>query len=323
MPEMDGIELLARVRELSPDTVRMMLTGNADQETAIKAVNEGHIYRFLNKPCPPDMLESSVRDAMEQFRLITSERELLEKTLDGSIKVMCEILSQVNPAAFGRAYRIKKYVEQLISDLNLPNKWEISIAAMLSQLGCITLPNDLIEKVYADVPLTEDEQKMYEKYPETGARLLVNIPRMSNVAAIIALQGRRFVDFRGQPENIDEKIVRIGAQILKAVNDFDQLVFQSNSLVKALDIMKQREGEYNPGILKLMANLKTMKKQRKVKYLNVPDILVGMVINQDVVAKNGILLASKGQEVTYSVKERLSNFAKTIGISEPVECLVA
>lgn len=322
MPEMDGIQLLSKVKELSPDTVRMMLTGNADQETAIKAVNEGRIFRFLNKPCPPDILENSINDALEQFRLVTAEKELLEKTLNGSIKVMCEILSQVNPAAFGRAYRIKKYVNQLIADLNLPNKWEISIGAMLSQLGCVTLPNDLIEKVYADVPLSEEEREMYDKYPETGAKLIAKIPRMNNVALIIALQRKRFADFTGQPRTIDEKLVRIGAQILKAANDFDQLILQTNSLLKTLEVMKKREGEYNPGIINLLANIKTKKKDYKTRYLNAEEISVGMILNQDVVAKNGILLASRGQEVTYSVKERLMNFRKTIGIEGPVECLV-
>lgn len=48
----------------------------------------------------------------------------------------------------------------------------------------------------------------------------------------------------------------------------------------------------------------------------------GMVLNQDVKAKNGILLASKGQDVTYSLKERLRNFAKTIGVEEPIECRI-
>lgn len=50
MPDMNGIELLGRVRTIAPDTVRMMLTGYADVETAIDAVNEGSVFRFLTKP---------------------------------------------------------------------------------------------------------------------------------------------------------------------------------------------------------------------------------------------------------------------------------
>src|SRR5437899_3262389 len=60
MPEMTGIELLRRVREISPDSIRMILTGDADVRTAAKAVNEGSIFRFLTKPCQPDTLIKAV-----------------------------------------------------------------------------------------------------------------------------------------------------------------------------------------------------------------------------------------------------------------------
>src|SRR5271165_2133310 len=56
MPEMNGVEFLAKVKHSAPDVVRMMLTGNADQTTATEAVNHGSIFRFLNKPCPPEKL---------------------------------------------------------------------------------------------------------------------------------------------------------------------------------------------------------------------------------------------------------------------------
>ncbi len=322
MPEMSGVQLLARVREIAPDTVRMMLTGNADQETAIEAVNQGSIFRFLTKPCPPDLFENSIRDAIKQYHLIISEKELLDQTLSGSIKVMTEILSQVSPAAFSRAYRIKSYVAQVISALNLPNKWEISIAALLSQLGCVTLPTDLIEKVYADVPLTPDEQEMFNSHPDVGAKLLYNIPRFQNIAAMIALQRKRYDAYTGKPGTRDEKIIWIGAQILKAVIDLDQYLFKGLTLMKALDKMEAREGEYNPNILKLLTSIKASRKKYQVKPLTLDAIQVGMVLNQDVIAKNGLLLASKGQDITFSLKERLHNFAKTIGIEEPVECCV-
>ncbi len=322
MPEMNGVEFLARAREIAPDTVRMMLTGNADQETAIDAVNQGSIFRFLTKPCSPDMLENSVKAGVEQYRLITAEKEILEKTLNGSIKVMTEILSQVSPAAFSRAYRIKSYVSQLVSDLNLPNGWEFSIAALLSQLGCVTLPTDLVEKVYADVPLTPDEQEMFNNHPIVGSKLLNNIPRFHNIARIIAMQRKRFDSYKGKPETRDEKIVRLGAQILKAVIDLDHLLFQGVPLPKALEKMQVRQGEYNPNILNLLDKIKTSRKSYQIKPLSLSEITVGMVLNQDVMAKNGLLLASKGQDVTYSLKERLQNFAKTVGIYEPIECRV-
>ncbi|MCX8054340.1 MAG: SpoIIE family protein phosphatase [Ignavibacteria bacterium] len=82
MPEMDGIELLHKVKEISPDTIRIILTGFADMQIAIEAINEGNIFRFLTKPLPTDKLINSINDALEQYRLITTEKELTRKLQD-------------------------------------------------------------------------------------------------------------------------------------------------------------------------------------------------------------------------------------------------
>jgi|YNPMSStandDraft_1061717.scaffolds.fasta_scaffold00051_14 sigma-B regulation protein RsbU (phosphoserine phosphatase) len=82
MPEMDGIELLHKVRDISPDTIRIILTGYADMQIAIEAINEGNIFRFLTKPISNDKLINTINDALEQYRLITTEKELNKKLQD-------------------------------------------------------------------------------------------------------------------------------------------------------------------------------------------------------------------------------------------------
>ena len=119
MPVMDGIEFLTRVRAVSPNTVRVMLSGQADMDAAVAAVNQGNIFQFLTKPCPVDTLTRALNSAVEQHRLITAERELLEQTLRGSIAVLSEILSLVNPLAFGRAQRIRRYLVHTAAKLDL------------------------------------------------------------------------------------------------------------------------------------------------------------------------------------------------------------
>ncbi len=82
MPGMDGISFLAEVRRRDPETVRILLTGNADLGSAIAAVNRGHVFRFLEKPCPtPDIL-SAVEDSLTQYRRITADQLLLRRELD-------------------------------------------------------------------------------------------------------------------------------------------------------------------------------------------------------------------------------------------------
>jgi signal transduction histidine kinase len=82
MPAMNGAELLRRARALAPGTVRLLMTGHASLEAAINAVNEGNIFRFLTKPCPPPTLVAAIEDAIEQSRLVTADRRLVERKLE-------------------------------------------------------------------------------------------------------------------------------------------------------------------------------------------------------------------------------------------------
>jgi len=82
MPGMNGAEFLAKARIVAPATVRMLLTGQASVQGAIAAVNDGNIFRFLTKPCPPPDLIRAIEHALEQARLITADRDLLERKLD-------------------------------------------------------------------------------------------------------------------------------------------------------------------------------------------------------------------------------------------------
>lgn len=69
MPKMDGAQFLAKVVLKFPQAVRIMLTGNSDLPAAMRAVNEGNVYRFLTKPCDKDKLISTLNAALIQYRL--------------------------------------------------------------------------------------------------------------------------------------------------------------------------------------------------------------------------------------------------------------
>jgi DNA-binding NtrC family response regulator len=73
MPGMDGIAFLSAVRELAPDTTRVLLTGQADLDSAVSAVNQGRIFRFLTKPCRREDLLEAVISSLERHRLSTRD----------------------------------------------------------------------------------------------------------------------------------------------------------------------------------------------------------------------------------------------------------
>lgn len=321
MPGMTGVELLAKVKDLYPDTVRMMLTGNADQETAIEAVNTGHIFRFLTKPCPPAIFITSLALAQRQHRLLVAEKELLQKTLKGSVNVLSELLSLANPMAFSSGVRFKNYVVEVARTLDLPGLWQYEIAALMSQIGCVTLPGDVLNKVYAGLALNEEEQGMYANHPLVGAKLLEKIPRLESVTKMIAMQQLPFDAYDEKIISQEYEEVILGAQTLKTVVDFDLQLFQGNSRGKAIKWLRSQKGAYNPKIIDALANI-DVEEQVRIVALRVEDIAAGMVAVEDVVAKNGALIIPKGQTITWPIMQGLKNFAKQVGVVEPVKVQV-
>ena len=192
MPGMDGVQFLARAGETSPDSVRMLLTGYADVQTAIEAVNEGNIFRFLSKPCPQEVLNKALTSGIRQYQLVTAKRELLEKTLSGSIKVLSEVLSMLNPEAFRRTARIIRYVRQIAAIMGLAEVWQLETAAMLSQIGWIILQEETLKKIYQGQKLMEEEERLFKAHPAIASDLIAKIPRMEKIAEIIAYQEKRF-----------------------------------------------------------------------------------------------------------------------------------
>lgn len=316
MPVMDGATFLAKARQLAPDTVRMLLTGQADMASAIAAVNEGQIFRFMTKPCPPEQLRLAFAAAARQHRLLTSERVLLEQTLHGSIKTLTDILALTNPAAYGRATRIKKHVDELAGALQLPDRWQVEVAAMLSQLGSVSLPDDVAERYYYGKKMSARERTMVARIPMVTEDLLANIPRLEPVRQILAKQRKRFDG--GQ----DEAELPAGARVLKIAADFDELESSGMETQLAINTMRNREGQYDPEALQVFFKLKgTVEEELVVKEFQLKGIVVGMVFAEDVRTSNGVLLVARGYEVTRSFIERLRNM-RPGQVNEPLRVLV-
>jgi len=148
MPVMDGAEFLSRVRTRAPDSIRVMLTGYVDMEAAMRAVNEGRIFRFLNKPVTAEELTITLRGCVAQYDLVRREKDLLEKTLAGVVRVLSEVLHLANPVAFNKGNRICQYVRHIAGKLCPSDMWQYEIVAMLSELGCLTFTPDLLEAIH-------------------------------------------------------------------------------------------------------------------------------------------------------------------------------
>ncbi len=322
MPGMDGIQFLSRVSEVAPDTARIMLTGFADLKTAIDAVNTGNIFRFLTKPCSPEVLAQALGAGLRHYRLIMAERELLEKTLSGSIKVLTQILSLLNPEAFGRSSRLTRYIQDIAHVMRLKDRWQVETAAMLSQIGCIMLPEETLKKLYHGKPLSGEEQQVYQMHPFIAKDLLKNIPRLEEVAEIVSYQGKRF-DGSGFPlDDLRGDKIPLGARLLKVVTDLDTLEAGGLTKPQALTQMKQNASWYDPDVLAALETISWIEGKYEVKALSIKELLDTMIFDDDVYTRSGTMLISRGQEVTPLIRKRLHAFGEAAGIKEPLQMLV-
>ena len=337
MPGMDGFEVCRRLKadpETAPIPVLLVtaLTERSDRLTGIEAgAND-----FISKPVDTQDVILRVRNAVYTMHLHRTvqenyekvqelekeERELLEKTLKGSVKVLTEILSLTNPSAFGRASRLRSYVGHIATHLDLPDVWEFELAAMLSQIGCVSLPPKLLDKVYDRTPLTDGEYKLFSEHPKIASNLLRSIPRLENIADMIKAQQLPFHRQHEGKNLREEDRIALGGHILKASLEFDYLLAQNLPAKVLFKRLRQQIGDEAPGILDALKNFEVQMNRKVVRSLRVNELDRTMILDEDVFATDGLLLVSRGQEVTFPVLARLRNYAEGIGVVQPFRVIV-
>jgi len=331
MPGMNGIAFLQAVKARSPDTVRMMLTGQADLSTAMDAVNQGSIFRFYTKPCPPEALADAIETGVRQYSLVTAERVLLERTLAGSVKVLVDVLSLVRPEAFGITARVRPWMRRLGQELKYGSLWELDMAAMLSPLGQITLPDETLAKLYSGEHLGDTEKAMVERSPEVARNLISNIPRLEQVGKIIYYH-RKGYDGSGFPaDKLCGVEIPPGARLLRILLDLAEAEKLRGPGADAFAVLERKSFLYDPAILKLSrqcllsddegsvatatdaAGVKHIDKRVTIELLLPEDRILA-----DIVSLNGSLVLASGHVLTPSLIERLHNLHRLTPLKEPV-----
>ncbi|BAE49852.1 Response regulator [Paramagnetospirillum magneticum AMB-1] len=321
MPGMDGVEVLRRFHEASPDTSRIMLTGNADQKTAVEAINTGQIFRFFNKPCSMAVLTEGILAGIRQYRLITAEKVLLEGTLSGSIALMNDVLSMVAPESFQRSLRLRGWSLQLAASMGMDSPWELELAATLARIGEISVPPEVLARHRSGQRLTPVEEEMLSRVPETGAALVRKIPRMAQVAEAIAYQDKWFTG-KGLPQGGKSgQDIPLNARILHVLLALDEI--GSGELTRAaFPSLEKMQGRFDPAVLTAAARgLSAMVvDEAALTRLEIPStgLRPGDILEVQLELENGKLVLAAGQTITDALFVRLQNLHKMYKFRDPV-----
>jgi len=318
MPGMDGVQFLTKIREIAPDTVRVMLTGQAEEKTAAKAINDGHIFRFLYKPITSSEFLKCLQEGIRHYNLITAEKELLEKTLKGSIEVMTEILSMTNPMAFSRATKVQQHCRQVGEALGMDNLWQLEVAAMLSHIGYVTIPSQILEKRIRGSHLQSNELQMFEDLPTVTQNLIGHIPRLENILKIIktALGGGVLSTISMSDE------IAVSSAILRAVIQLDDLLEKGYGRNEAIGSLRAKKDFHNLTVIDQLKILKPEQTGKQARKISIDQIRVGMILNEPIQTEEGLTVAPAGFRVNDLIRQLLKNLKLQGAIPEIVEVII-
>ena len=324
MPEMNGIDLLAECERLYPLTVRVVLTGDPKRQTVIDAVNRGRIFHFIPKPVQQPLLLETVEAAARQHEILKAEQELLDTTLRTSINLLLEVLSTLDAQSFELSQRVRRSVGVFARSLQLPNAWELEMAAALARIGAATVPVEVLHKLAAgDAALNHQEEDLVRRVPLMGWQMLKSVPRLERVAEAVKYQSKHF-DGGGYPDDdVAGEQIPMGARILKIFMDRAALEVEGVAKANAHQQMKGRAGVYDPMLLDASFRcfpdyiLSGISATEQVRLVPAPDLQPNQVLVAEIRTSDGLLFAAAGTRLTPLILQRIHNHVALNNISGP------
>jgi DNA-binding response OmpR family regulator len=309
MPEMNGYEVCERLKSdprLAAIPV-IFLSALDATEDKVKAFRSGGVD-YVSKPFQFEEVQARVETHLQLRRAQRAERDLLEKTLNGVVSGLCELVQITSPVLALRSRAIRDMVRSITREVALDNSWQYEVAATLCLVGCITLPEDVFERCYAGENPSSDEEQMFRAHPATAARQLLNIPRLETVAEMIRNQQAP----EGDPSL--SETVRAGARMLHLALELDRGVFRGASVRSALDHLKMSPARFDRRMLDALANYTPARTEFELRWVPIRELRAGMILEKDVLSGSGnVVILKEGTVLTETWIERLGNFAKLRG----------
>jgi response regulator RpfG family c-di-GMP phosphodiesterase len=309
MPGMSGLDLLRQARSIAPNVSRMVLTSLDDAQTAIAAINEGNVCRYLTKPCSLPTLETAIREALDLRHTVHHLLESQFRMLSGTVEVLAKVIQMVKPDTHTLAQRLSQRMRELALEMRHPEFWDLEVAAMLAPLGAIGAGDPASGQ--------ETAAAFSGDFPQAAAALLRQIPRMEKIASSLAYLGKNF-DGSGLPrDGVAGTRIPIGARMLRVVRDLEERLSAGQTAADALGSMQQTTGSYDPNVLTAaVACFGTLSEIETMVAIPVAweSLREGDTLADDIPSESGSLLLTKGCRVTPNLKRMLQEMAARGGM---------
>lgn len=241
MPKMQGIELLEKIKRISPPTVKVLLTGYADMGTALKAINSGEVFRFIQKPWDDDELSRLVDEALERFALLRS----LAGSDQAMLLALAEAIELKDPLTQGHCKRVADYARRMAELLTVDAQSvrRIRAGAWMHDCGKIGIPESVLN--YAGA-LDARGMDIVRNHPQWGAEV-VRLAEMGTEAVNIVLCHHERYDGTGYPRGLRGDEIPLEARIVAIADMYDAVTsdrpYRSrHTHGEALEILRRERG---------------------------------------------------------------------------------
>ncbi len=260
MPGMDGAEFLATVRTISPESVRVMLTGCDEMEVAVRAVNDGRIFKFLSKPVPTEDLLACLRTCLthyleqrEQKQVMASTVHALEQLDIATLTAFARAIDANSPWTAGHSERVTALALRIAHAMGLPAK-DLQIVhrgGLLHDIGKIGTPPAILDK---PGKLEVWENEIMQNHVKVGMRILEPIECFRDMLCVVAQHHER-LDGSGYPAGLAGDQISVHARIVAVADAYDALTSdrpyrKGVPQEKALEILKRNAGtQFDPKVI--------------------------------------------------------------------------
>ncbi len=304
MPGINGYDVCEALKsDEKTAEIPVLFTSSLNETPDIVRGFEAGAVDYITKPFQPEEVLARVEAHLALKRAKEEMHSLLSKTLVGSIRLLVEMLAMLQPLLLQQSNRIRRYVKAMLPKLGLAHQdsWSIELAAMLSHIGCIFVPERIVKKKLSGGKLTSEEEEIYSRYPVLGAKLLDNIPRLEKTAAMVRNQLADTVE----PGCGNDQVEYIGSILLNMLIRFDHLVSSGANEVFAYYAIQNKVQGYPEFVLKdffevIRENLLFPEKRIPLEKLE-----VGMILAEHLKLCDGKVLLTKGTEMTPNLIDRV------------------
>lgn len=302
MPKVDGNLFFKVAKEISPDSIRIMLSGNADLTTAVSSINKSSVYKLLIKPFPATELKKIIFEAIKIYNKNIELKDIEDNIFLVASSIIKNLVAMLSPRDGFFVNNITYITKIIVHKLPYLKPKKIIIASYLSQLGFINLPDEIKSKIYNKKQLNADEVKALEEHPIFAKKIVMKKAFLIDIAKGISYQNKTFV----QASSIKDKLTADIAMVLKAAIDYtlDLIYYDSNK--RAIKELKRNFMLYDPKILKILEEyVLSLGDNYNIIEISPMDAKEGMIIARDFFNTSNELLITKGSIVTSTIKLKL------------------